>query len=230
MKRKSPAIRSASSKLTLVSVAFSRLGILTLVRVEVLLITQTPSFRFLLWWINNISKDLFTTLNRPAPGLDIKEIIAGLIKLRHEYRGRIWLEILFCRGLNDSPQEINRLVEAVAAIKPDKIQLNTVVRPGALAEAVAVEQAFLKKILPQFGPRAEIIAPFAKDSDYGSTIGKAEKTILATLKRRPCTKSDLEQALGLKAVEVIKILDLMLEKGKIKTLEHSGERYFQTID
>ena len=177
-----------------------------------------------------VSKDLFTTLNRPAPGLDIKEIIAGLIALRHEYRGRIWLEILFCRGLNDSPQEINRLVEAVAAIKPDKIQLNTVVRPGALAEAVAVEQAFLKKILPQFGARAEIIAPFAKDSDYGSTIGKAEKTILATLKRRPCTKSDLEQALGLKAVEVIKILDLMLEKGQIKALEHSGERYFQTTD
>ena len=176
-----------------------------------------------------VSKDLFTALNRPASGLDIKEIIAGLIKLRHEYRGRIWLEILFCRGLNDSPQEINRLVEAVAAIKPDKIQLNTVVRPGALAEAVAVEQTFLKKILPRFGPQAEIIAPFARDSDYGSTIGKAEETILATLKRRPCTRSDLEQALGLKAVEVIKILDLMLEKGKIKALEHSGERYYQTI-
>ncbi|MCK5540100.1 MAG: radical SAM protein [Deltaproteobacteria bacterium] len=176
-----------------------------------------------------VSEDLFTALNRPAPGLDIKEIIAGLIKLRHEYQGRIWLEILFCRGLNDNPQEINRLVKAVTAIKPDKIQLNTVVRPGAMAEAVAVEQTFLKKILPRFGSQAEIIAPFARNSDYGSTIGKAEETILATLKRRPCTRNDLEQALGLKSVEVIKILDLMLEKGKIKALEHSGERYYQTI-
>ncbi len=177
-----------------------------------------------------VSKDLFVRLNRPAPGLDVKEIIAGLIKLRREFQGEIWLEILFCRGLNDNPQEINRLVEAVAAIKPDKIQLNTVVRPGVLAEAVAVEQSFLKQILPQFGSRAEIIAPFTRDSDYGSTINKTEETILATLKRRPCTKSDLEQALGLKAVEVIKILDLMLEKGEIKVLEHSGERYFQTSD
>ncbi|MCD6535258.1 MAG: radical SAM protein [Deltaproteobacteria bacterium] len=177
-----------------------------------------------------ISKDLFVKLNRPAPGLEVKEIVAGLIKLRHEFKGEIWLEILLCRGINDSPQEINLLANATAAIKPDKIQLNTVVRPGVLAEAVAVEQAFLKEILPQFGDRAEIIAPFARDSDYGSTIDKTEETILATLKRRPCTKSDLEQALGLKAVEVIKILDLMLEKGKIKALEHSGERYFQTTD
>ena len=176
-----------------------------------------------------VSEGLFKILNRPAPGLDIKEIIAGLIALRHEYQGRIWLEILFCRGLNDSPQEINRLVKAVAAIKPDKIQLNTVVRPGAMAEAVTVDQLFLKEVLPRFGSRAEIIAPFAKGSDYGSTIEKAEENILATLKRRPCTQSDLEQALGLKTVEVIKILDLMLENGKIKALEHSGERYFQTI-
>ena len=176
-----------------------------------------------------VSTDLFAVLNRPAPGLDIKKIIAGLIALRQEYRGEIWLEILFCRGLNDSPEEINRLVEAVAVIKPDKVQLNTVVRPGAMIEAKAVEQAFLKEVLPKFGPQAEIITPFAKDSDYGKTIGKTEETILATLKRRPCTKSDLEQALGLKAVEVIKILDLMLEKGEIKALEHSGERYFQTI-
>ncbi|HIE07328.1 MAG TPA: radical SAM protein [Desulfarculaceae bacterium] len=177
-----------------------------------------------------VSEELFRTLNRPAPGLDIKEIIAGLIALRREYQGQIWLEILFCRGLNDTPKEINRLAKAVAAIKPDKIQLNTVVRPGAMVEAVAVEQAFLKEVLPRFGPQAEIIAPFARDSDYGSTIGKAEETILATLKRRPCTKNDLEQALGLKTVEVIKILDLMLEKGKIKALEHSGKRYFQTIE
>ena len=177
-----------------------------------------------------VSKNLFTALNRPAPGLDIEEIIAGLIALRHEYQGQIWLEILFSRGLNDSPQEINLLAEAVGAIKPDKVQLNTVVRPGAMAEAVAVKQAFLKKVLPRFGPQAEIIAPFAGNSDYGSTIGKTEEIILATLKRRPCTQGDLEQALGLKAVEAIKILDLMLEKGEIKVLEHSGERYFQTVD
>ncbi len=176
-----------------------------------------------------VSTDLFAVLNRPAPGLDVKKIIAGLIALRDEYRGKIWLEILFCKGLNDSPKEIKRLVEAVGVIKPDKVQLNTVVRPGTMIEAVTVTQAFLKEVLPKFGPQAEIIAPFSKDSDYGKTIEKTEETILATLKRRPCTKSDLEQALGLKVVEVIKILDLMLEKGEIKSLEHSGKRYFQTI-
>ncbi len=176
-----------------------------------------------------VSDEIFTILNRPAPGLDIKKIISGLIALRHEYRGEIWLEILFCRGLNDSPLEISRLVDAVSAIKPDKIQLNTVVRPGAMPEAETVDQNFLKEILPRFGPQAEIIAPFAKDSS-SSTIRKVEETILATLKRRPCTKTDLEQALGLKAVEVIKILDLLLSNGKIKALDHSGEEYFQTTE
>ena len=177
-----------------------------------------------------VSDNIFTHLNRPAPGLNVKEIITGLIALRQEFRGQIWLEILFCQGFNDTPEEIDNLVQAVESIQPDKVQLNTVVRPGVLAEAKTVTPAFLQEVLPRFGPRAEIIAPFTKDSNINNAFEKIEATILATLKRRPCTKQDLEQALGLKAVEVIKIVDLLLANGKIKALEHSGERYFQTTD
>lgn len=177
-----------------------------------------------------VSENLFMALNRPAPGLNAEAIIAGLIALRQKFPGKIWLEILFCQGFNDSPEEVDKLVRAVELIQPDKVQLNTVVRPGALAKAKTVTPTFLQAVLPRFGKQAEIIAPFARDSKSCNAIEKIETTILATLKRRPCSKQDLEQALGLKAVEVIKIVDLLLADGKIKVLEHGGERYFQTTD
>jgi wyosine [tRNA(Phe)-imidazoG37] synthetase (radical SAM superfamily) len=180
--------------------------------------------------LDTVSENLFRTVNRPAPGVKANEVIVGLRALRQEFQGQIWLEILFCQGLNDTPAEIDKLVEAANSIKPDKIQLNTVVRPGAMVTAKTVTQTFLQEVLPKFGPQAEIIAPFAKKSKSYNSFEKLEATILATLKRRPCTKKDLEQALGLKAVEVIKIVELLLEKNKIKSLEHSGERYFQTTE
>ncbi|MBN2810012.1 MAG: radical SAM protein [Deltaproteobacteria bacterium] len=178
--------------------------------------------------LDAVSPACFARVNRPASGLDIKKIIAGLVALRQEYRGQIWLEILFCNGLNDTPREISLLQEAAAAIKPDKIQLNTVVRPGALPEARTVSPDFLKEILPAFGPQAEIIAPFARDRDPASDPTQTVENILATLKRRPCTKKDIEEALGLKTVEVIKTIELLLAQGRIKSLEHGGEHYFQT--
>ncbi len=177
-----------------------------------------------------VSEELFHTLNRPAAGLSSHQIISGLKALRREYSGQIWLEILLCQGINDNEEEIERLVQAAAAIRPDRVQLNTVVRPGALAQAQAVTQDFLKELRPRFGAGAEIIAPFKQSRQNDSAIEKTTETILATLKRRPCTAEDLKNALGLKPVEVVKILDLLLDKGEIKSLEHSGERYFQTND
>ena len=180
--------------------------------------------------LDAVSDELFATLNRPAAGLKSREIIDGLVALRREYSGKIWLEILICAGINDTPKEIDLLIHAAAAIQPDKIQLNTVVRPGALAEAKAVTETFLEQLLPRFNPAAEIIAPFNNHGTNQAVIEKTKETILATLKRRPCTVEDLKNALGLKKVEVIKILDLLLEKDEIKTQEHGGKHYFQTLD
>ena len=175
-----------------------------------------------------VSEEIFTILNRPAAGLKSQKIIDGLSDLRREYPGKIWLEILFCAGINDNRDEIERLIKATGEIKPDKIQLNTVVRPGALAQAQAVSDSFLKSLLSRFGPAAEIIAPFNSSVSDNSSIEKIKETILATLKRRPCTADDLKNSLGLKKAEIIKILDLLLEKEEITTQEHAGKHYFQT--
>ncbi|RLB71190.1 MAG: radical SAM protein [Deltaproteobacteria bacterium] len=177
-----------------------------------------------------VSDKLFATLNRPVAGLKSREIIDGLVALRREFSGKIWLEILFCAGINDTPEEVERLIQAAATIQPDRIQLNTVVRPGALPEAKTVTETFLKQLLPRFNPAAEIIAPFNNHGANRAVIEKTKETILATLKRRPCTVNDLKNALGLKKVEVIKILDLLLEKDEIKTQEHGDKHYFQILD
>ena len=70
-------------------------------------------------------------MNRPHPSLSIEEIISGLIQFRKQYRGQIWLEILFCRGVNDGKEEIEKLKEVIERIQPDRVQLNTPVRPPA---------------------------------------------------------------------------------------------------
>ncbi len=179
--------------------------------------------------LDAVSEDIFRVLNRPAAGLSAAGLIAGLEALGRECEGEIWLEILFCRGLNDHPAEIERLAAACERIQPDRIQLNTVVRPGTLSSARAVDFAFLERILPRFGPRAEIIAPFQPSGNGFAPLARQRERLLATLKRRPCTAADLERALGLKPVEVVKILDLLREKGEIETRVHDGRTYYTAV-
>jgi len=52
------------------------------------------------------SQDVFEKIDRPNPELNIETYIQGLVDLRKEYSGQIWLEILLLRGYNDSKEEL----------------------------------------------------------------------------------------------------------------------------
>ena len=73
----------------------------------------------------------FRRINRPHEGLTIENLIAGLSKFREEFSGRIWLEVLLIEGVNTADEQIAKIRDAIARIRPDKVQLNTAVRPTA---------------------------------------------------------------------------------------------------
>ena len=74
---------------------------------------------------------IFKRINRPSQSITFKKIIAGLVKLRAEFKGKIWLEVMLVGGINDSLVKAKMIKEIIEKIKPDKLQLNLPVRPQA---------------------------------------------------------------------------------------------------
>ena len=175
--------------------------------------------------INDVT---FQCLNRPHPSLEIDEIISGLIQFRKQYRGQIWLEVVFCRGINDDKEEIERLKGVIERIQPDRVQLNTPVRPPAEEFAYPLTLAQLEEIRERLGDKAEIISEFA--APMGEELNTIKDTeILNLIKRRPCTTEDISKALGLHLNEVVKYLDKLMEEGVVhyRTYEHRG--YYESV-
>jgi len=165
--------------------------------------------------LDAINPALFEYINRPVPSLGIKKIISGLIQFRKQYRGQIWLEILFCRGANDCKEEIEKLKEVIERIEPDRIQLNTPVRPPAEDFAFPLTFGQLEEIRERLGEKAEIISEFA--APLGEEFNSVKDTeILNLIKRRPCTTEDISKALGLRIDEVVKHLDHFTKTGAIR--------------
>ena len=169
--------------------------------------------------------EAFQRLNRPVDPLRIESIISGLLALRQEFSGEIWLEILFCRGINDSEAELKALTKAVQDLRPDKIQLNTVVRPGAYHEAQSVSLDFLRRVQSRWGERAEIIASFCS-SQLNQGQQASLQQIVDLLQRRPCTVQDMAASCAMMPAEVIKFLDLLKREGKVRESIHEGETFF----
>jgi len=176
--------------------------------------------------LDAVTPSVFQTINRPHPSLEIEQIIEGLATFRKEYKGRIWLEILLCRGVNDSAEEIEKMQEAIRSIRPDKVQLNTVVRPGAEDYAAALSPDRMEQIKRSLGAGAEIIAEFEGDA-HQMPSEAVEEQVIRIIKRRPETPDDLAKALGLHDLEIVKILDKLAKEGKVTYRVFNQRLYYE---
>ena len=170
-------------------------------------------------------EETFRKINRPHQGLNFQEMVEGLVKLRNESDARYLLEILLLKGINDSPASLKRLNVIARRIAPDRVHLNTAVRPVHHPGALALKAGEMARALDFFGPEAEIIASFQKSR---TTDGRADDSeILRVLQRRPCTARELSAALDFHPDMVINIIDRLVEAGKVEALSGTRGTYYR---
>jgi wyosine [tRNA(Phe)-imidazoG37] synthetase (radical SAM superfamily) len=172
---------------------------------------------------------LFRKINRPHEGLTVADHVAGLEALRREYRGQIWLEVFLVQDLNTSDSHRSALRSHIRRIRPDRIHLNTAVRPTADSHVQAVPAATLHAWAVEFGPKCEVIADFQHVKTDSSLTG-GEDTTLTLLQRRPCSNQDVATGLGIELNQADIILGRLVNKGKIYTETKSGLTYYRVTD
>ncbi|MCJ7681437.1 MAG: radical SAM protein, partial [Candidatus Aminicenantes bacterium] len=176
--------------------------------------------------LDAVTQDVFERVNRPHSSLRIKEIIEGLKAFRSEFEGEIWLEVMLVKGINDGLSHIRRLREVIAELQPNRVQLNTVVRPPADAGALPLSREELEGIRSILGGTCEIVADFVRPASSGPSARLGEE-ILAMVVRRPVTLEDMRVSLGIHRDELLKSLDKLVEKGKIKRVRHRNKVFYE---
>jgi wyosine [tRNA(Phe)-imidazoG37] synthetase (radical SAM superfamily) len=132
---------------------------------------------------------------------------------------------MLVKGINDSPAHIAALKAAVARVRPDRIELNTVVRPPADRRAGPLGPADLRRVRAVLGPRAEAVASFARRKQ-APAAGALERAVLATVGRRPQTAEDIAVALGRHRGDVLKALSVLAGRGRARRVVHGEKTYF----
>jgi wyosine [tRNA(Phe)-imidazoG37] synthetase (radical SAM superfamily) len=170
----------------------------------------------------------FQKINRPASQLTVEKYIQGLIDFSNEFSGQIWLEVFIVPGYNDNIDDLKALKKAFKDINPDHIQLNTLDRPGTVADIHAASHEDLKKIVDYWKlDNVEIIAAAPERKNIQSYRKDAETAILGTITRRPCTVDDLVKILGLHINEINKYLDVLEAEGKIEPIRQERGVFYK---
>ena len=173
--------------------------------------------------------ETFQKIHRPHPDLKLDVVIRGLKDFRQEFEGQFLLEVVLLKGINDSEREFEGLKKTADGISPDRIQLNTVVRPPSDSTAIALDRKRLEDIKMLFGKRADIVAEASVEGKRGKEKNLASD-FLAMVKRRPLSTVDAAHSLGLSLEEVEDLVKGLMIKGFISSREHSGETYYVSKD
>jgi wyosine [tRNA(Phe)-imidazoG37] synthetase (radical SAM superfamily) len=166
--------------------------------------------------LDAVSQDIFEKINRPVKNVKAIDVLEGIKSFRQEFSGKIWLEILLAKDINDNEQEVSLLKQAINDIKPDKVQLNTVIRPPAFNTIYPLTTAELKNIAKKLNYRSvEIIG------DNLSNKGKQtlnDDNLINYLQRRPALFEELLNAFDSSATQLRENLTKL--KTKKETFEN----------
>ncbi len=167
-------------------------------------------------------------VNRPHKQLQFDQLVKGQKDFRAQFKGKLWMEVFLVAGMNSMPADVSKIADHAKEIGPDRIQLNTAVRPPAEDFATALSEERMQSLRHQFHPTAQIIAEFK--AQHANHIQANQATIFSMLQRRPCTAEQIAGIFGMHLNEVSKYLGKLLRADLIQAQRERATVYYAVTD
>ncbi len=166
----------------------------------------------------------FQKIHRPARGITFDQLIEGEMKFRQEFEGELSVEVFIVDGLNSQVAHAKEIAEMVALMNPDRIDINTVVRPPTDQSAKAPPQDRLAELAKIFGPKAEVTASYKKQGFQ--TLEVSDEALLNLISRHPATCKQLAEEFNYPEEHMLRALSNMVAAGMLKAEQRGDEHYF----
>jgi wyosine [tRNA(Phe)-imidazoG37] synthetase (radical SAM superfamily) len=169
--------------------------------------------------------EAFETANRPHADIRFEQMVDGLVAFSDEFDGKLWLEVFMLEGVTDTDAAVERLAEQVRRIDPDRVQINTVVRPPAESFARPASRRAMERFAALFGEKAAVIAEYRRAGAVPE-VSATHQEILSMLRRRPCSMEDVANGLSIHRNEALKYLDILKERGVVVIEDRGGVAFY----
>lgn len=166
----------------------------------------------------------FQQIHRPAQGVTFDLLVRGERAFRKEFNGELAVEVFIVEGVNSQFDHVREMAKVVRSLDPDRIDINTAVRPPAVASVAASSPAHLHALAELFGAKAEVVASFKTQAFQALEF--SEEALLDVLVRHPATCGQLAEEFNVPADLLFKTLKHMEMAGMILSETRAGDTYF----
>jgi wyosine [tRNA(Phe)-imidazoG37] synthetase (radical SAM superfamily) len=172
------------------------------------------------------SARLYRLINRPHPQISYKRLVEGLVAFRKEYQGKLWVEVMLVRGMNDTEASLTEIVTALKSIQPDEVHILQPTRPPAETWVQPPDEEGLLRARAILGGIARVIHPASGSFDLSGAESLVD-AVIGIITRHPMREDELIETLKhWMPGELTATLRELEKSGKAQVVARYGTRYW----
>lgn len=176
------------------------------------------------------SAELYRKVNRPHPEIPYQRYHQGLVDLRRDYSGKLWVEVMLVRDLNDTPDALKDLAQALEPIQPDLVHLSQPTRPPVETWVQPPTPEGLLRAQAILGEVSRVLHPAEGSFDLSSSSSPTE-AVLGIINRHPLREDQLHHTLETWSREdITQALQELRESGRCRQIERCGVEFWVSAD
>lgn len=170
--------------------------------------------------------ELYRQINRPHPDITFDRLVEGNLAFRKEYAGKLWLEVMLVKGLNDTSQALWDIAKVLQRIRPDAVQITLPTRPPAEPWVQPPDEESLMQAIAILGNIAEVAHPAEGNFDLSGYENLVD-AVIGIITRHPMHQEELERTLERwSPQQVSQTLKDLADSGQAQVVERYGTRFW----
>lgn len=169
---------------------------------------------------------LYKKINRPHPQVTFSRLVNGLKLFRQEYHGKLWIEVMLMKDLNDSAETLTEIASHLWDIQPDEVHILLPTRPPVETWVKPADQDGIQRARDIFGSIARVV----NTTDGVFELAENENLVDAVvdiITRHPMKETEIIEALEKHPqVDVMEALNMLETSGKAQVVIRYGVRYW----
>jgi wyosine [tRNA(Phe)-imidazoG37] synthetase (radical SAM superfamily) len=176
--------------------------------------------------IDAVSEKIWKKINRPHPGLSIKDILEGIVKFSNTYKGNLYTETMLTKGINTNKKNIEEIADFLGTLKINTAYISIPTRPPASKKACVPGEATINmayNLLMERNLKVELLSGYSP-IEFPATKN-AKEEILNITSVHPMREKDIKNILD-KSGKTWKIVEDLLVKGELKMVNFGKNKFF----
>ena len=169
---------------------------------------------------------LYRSINRPHPTFTFDRLVDGLVEFRHGYSGKLCIEVMLVKNLNDNAAALKDLAAVLSRIEPDEVHISLPLRPPAESWVEPADPDGMARAAAILGAIARILPPIPEGVDLSASDDLVDG-VIAVISRHPMAEEELVRTLERwKPDDVREILSRLGASGRAQVVTRFGRRFW----